>query len=62
VIAWVSTSDDLERKGRALPDPTIVAASSNPSPVALPMFWRSEGWGGWRLDIKRTLELSKPAP
>ncbi len=62
VIAWVSTSDDLVRRGRALPDPTIVAASSNPSPVSLPMFWRSEGWGGWRLDLKRTLELSKAMP
>jgi len=61
VIAWVSTSEDLERKGRALPDPTIVAASANPLPISLPMFWKYEGWGGWRLDLKRSLELSKAA-
>lgn len=61
LIAWVYTSEDLERKGKALPDPTITAASASGMPISLPMFWRYEGWGGWRLDLDRTLELTKSA-
>ncbi len=63
VIAWVSVSDDLERTGGGkLPDPTIGAASASSAPISLPMIWKYESLGGWRLDLKRSLELSKPAP
>lgn len=61
LVAWVYTSEDLERRGKALPDTTITAASASGMPISLPMFWRYEGWRGWRLDLERTLELTKAA-
>jgi hypothetical protein len=60
VIARVNTVENLERTGFGLPDPSIMTAVN--SSLFLPMVWKTEGWGGWRLDGKRTQELSKTAP
>lgn len=60
VIARVHTVENLERRGFGLPDQSIVTAVN--SPMYLTMVWKSEGWGGWRLDGKRTQELSQTAP
>ncbi len=62
LIAWVYTSEDLARKGRDLPDTTITAASAGGLPISLPMVWRRESIGGWKLDLNRSLELSKSEP
>jgi hypothetical protein len=62
VVARVSIEEqDLERRGNALPDASIVAAPTG-QPVSLPMAWTSEGRAGWRLDGNRTLVLSKAQP
>jgi hypothetical protein len=57
VIARVDSEEKLERRGNALPDPALSMTTLESRPVILPMTWRSEGWSGWRLDGKRTLEF-----
>lgn len=57
----MNTEENLERKGNALPDASIVATPTS-RPISLPMVWKSERWAGWRLDGKRTQELSKAEP
>jgi hypothetical protein len=61
VVAHVSIEEDLQRKGINLPDASITVMPTGPT-LSLPMAWNSEGWAGWRLDGKRTQELSKPRP
>ena len=64
VVAHVSIEEkeELERRGNALPDASIVVAPTG-QPVSLPMAWKSEGWWAeWRLDGNRTLELFKAQP
>jgi len=63
VVALVSIEEqELERRGNALPDVSIVVAPTG-QPVSLPMAWKSEGWwAGWQLDGNRTLELFKAQP
>jgi len=61
VVAQVSIEEGLERKGNVLPDASIAVMPTS-SAVSLPMAWKSEGMAGWRLDGKRTQELSKAAP
>jgi hypothetical protein len=56
VVARVSSDESLDRKGGALPDPTLSLTSPASSQMlSLSMTWRSEGWSGWRLDGRRTL-------
>jgi hypothetical protein len=56
VVARVSSDESLDRKGSALPDPTLSLTSpASTQTLSLPMTWRSEGWSGWRLDGRRTL-------
>jgi len=61
VVARVTADENLERRGAAIPDPTLTLTASTGS-LILPMSWRSEGWSGWRLDGKRSLELAGTTP
>ena len=61
VVASVSIEDDMQRKGSSIPDASI-AVTNSADPIILPMVWTSEGFGGWRLDGKKTQELPKPVP
>jgi HAMP domain-containing protein len=58
VVAQVSIEEGLERRGNLLPDASSVVTPII-SPLSLPMAWKSEGRSGWRLDGKRTQEISK---
>jgi hypothetical protein len=58
LVAQVSIEEGLERSGNLLPDASSVVTPITP-PLSLPMAWKSEGRSGWRLDGKRTQELSK---
>jgi hypothetical protein len=62
VVATLDSQEQLQRRGRTIPDPTIAVTAGTSQPLALPMSWKNEGWSGWRLDGKRTLELAAAAP
>ncbi len=62
VVAQVSMYEELERKGNALPDPSIVPVETGQPTLSLAMAWKMEGRGGWKLNGTRTMELWKPAP
>jgi hypothetical protein len=62
VLASINTEESLERRGKNLPDESIVVTTTSNQPVSLPMGWTSEGWSGWRLDGKRTQELVAASP
>jgi hypothetical protein len=57
-VARVDTREDIQRRGAALPDPSISALSTPSSSISFPVAMKSEGWGGWKLDGRRTLELT----
>lgn len=59
VVAVLDSDDQLERRGSSLPDPLSTVSTSVEHTLSLPMWWRTEGWSGWRLDGKRTLELAE---
>ncbi len=61
VVARVALDENLERRGAAIPDPTLTL-TLNTGSMILPMSWKSEGWSGWRLDGKRSLELAGTTP
>jgi len=61
VVAQLSLEEQFERKGNTLPDPSMITTPSTQT-ISLPMAWKSEGWSGWRLDGKHTLEVSKAHP
>jgi hypothetical protein len=60
VVAQMSSEQELERRGTSLPDPSL-ALTSGKRTVDLPLRFRREGWNGWRLDAKQTLESAVPA-
>ncbi|WP_165219095.1 hypothetical protein [Aquisphaera insulae] len=60
-LARIETEEGLERKAGSLPDPTMPAVGSDVS-LSLPMAWKSEGWAGWKLDARKTLELGPASP
>jgi len=60
-VARLESAEELTRKGFSLPDPSIVSAPPM-QPVSIPMCWKSEGWSGWKLDGKRSLELTSASP
>jgi hypothetical protein len=62
VVARMDSKETLERKAGALPDPFITITTPIRQTVSLPMAWKSERWGGWRLDGKRTLEVTSVVP
>jgi hypothetical protein len=63
VVARLSSDENLDRKGGALPDPSLaMAAPASSQTLSLPMTWRSEGWSGWRLDGRLTLLRSLAGP
>jgi hypothetical protein len=59
-VAQLDTEDHLSRKGNALPDPSQLIYETQS--VSLPVAWRSEGWSGWKLDARRSMELTGSAP
>jgi hypothetical protein len=61
VVAQLTSEEQFERKGNTLPDASVITTPSMET-ITLPMAWKSEGWSGWRLDGKRTLENSKAQP
>jgi len=62
VVALVSMYEELERKGNALPDPTIESVQAGQPTLSLAMAWKIEGREGWKLNGTRTVELWQPAP
>ena len=62
MVARMNWSEDLAvRKPGTMADPLNLTAPTTQS-VALPMAWKSEGWSGWKLDGKRTLEVARVNP
>lgn len=61
-VVRLETEEAIERKGTVLPDPSIIANPPSRESVSIPMAWKSEGWFGWKLDGKRTLELTSSTP
>jgi len=58
VVARVTTTEDLSRRGIALPDPTISLAA-RPT-IELPLAWTTDGGREWKFDGKRSLDLLGP--
>jgi hypothetical protein len=61
VVAQITNKEPLARTGARIPDATISAFSAEKK-IELPLMLTSEGFGGWRLDGKRTLETIPKTP
>ncbi|QEH33057.1 hypothetical protein OJF2_15530 [Aquisphaera giovannonii] len=59
-VANIQPEETIERKGNALPDPTLTLAPSAGNWLSLPMAWKAEGSAGWKLDPRKTLDLAGP--
>jgi hypothetical protein len=62
VVSRMNSEEDLQRKGIALPDSSLSIGSPATRVITVPMAFKTEGWSGWLLDGKRTLEETPSSP
>jgi hypothetical protein len=62
IVARLDTEEQLDRRSLNMPDATISVPTTRSAVVSLPMSWRTEGWSGWKMDGKRSLELAAAGP
>ncbi len=62
VLAKITSEQELATRSRGLPEATIGSAMEAKRNLELAMVFTSEGWGGWRLDGKRTLAGASKGP